>query len=139
MKKLLALTLALCAFSLSSAQLVQEDTPPLASAFEWKQTGDGSSLLVLEAWTLHEAYFAVPFGLDFSAGHGLWLGTRTRIDQPIEAEGVFGYELFARKEVGAVGSARLFVKFSAGVAIGPRTSDRSAATGFFALSAGVGF
>ena len=140
MKRTIATLAAVAAlFAVSNAQLVQEDTPNVASAFEWKQTGDGSSLLVLEAWTLHEAYFALPFGMDFSAGHGVWLGTRTRLDQPIDAEGVFGYELFARKTVGAVGSAQLFVKFSAGVAVGPRTETNSAATPYFALSAGVGF
>ena len=139
MRNTLAILALLCAAPFAQAQLVQEDTPNVASAFEWKQTGDGSSLLVLEAWTLHEAYFALPFGMDFSAGHGVWLGTRTRLDQPIDAEGVFGYELFARKTVGAVGSAQLFVKFSAGVAVGPRTATNSAATPYFALSAGVGF
>ena len=139
MRNTLAILALLCAASFAQAQLVQEDTPNVASAFEWKQTGDGSSLLVLEAWTLHEAYFVLPFGMDFSAGHGVWLGTRTRLDQPIDAEGVFGYEMFARKTVGAIGSAQLFVKFSAGVAVGPRTETNSAATPYFALSAGVGF
>lgn len=140
MKKIITLIAALAVFATSNAQLVQEDTPPLASAFEWKQTGDGSSLLALQAWTLHEAYFAVPFGLDFSAGHGVWLGTRTRLDQPVEAEGVFGYEVYARKEIGgAIGQMQLFVKASAGIAIGPRTETNNAATGYFALSVGVGF
>lgn len=141
MKKLLILSALLLTIAASSpAQLVQEDTPNLASAFEWKQASDGSSLIVLEAWTLHEAYFAVPFGMDFSAGHGVWLGTRTRLDQPIEAEGVFGYEVFARKNVGGtIGSAQLFIKASAGFAIGPRTPDNHALSGYVALSAGIGF
>ena len=141
MKRTLPILAAVVAlFSLSNAQLVQTDTPPVASAFEWKQTGDGSSLLVLQAWTLHEAYFAVPFGMDFGAGHGVWIGTRTRLDQIVEAEGVFGYEVFARKNVGgAIGSAQLFIKASAGLAIGPRSESHSALTGYVALSAGVSF
>lgn len=136
MKHLLALAALLGAFAASPAQLVQEDTPPPISSLEWKQTSDGSSLVVLNAWTLHEAYFAIPFGLDFSAGHSVWVGTRTRLDRLTEAQGVFGWEVYGKKALGGDG---FFVKMGAGFAFGPRTPDHSAFTPYVFFSGGFGF
>lgn len=139
MKRLIALTALVCAFAASPAQLVQNSTPDPATSFEWKQASDGSSLLSLNAFTLAERYFALPFGMDFYAGHAVWLGTRTRLDSPSEAEGVFGYELYGRKPIGSMGGAEFYVKGSAGFCLGPRTAAHSAFTGYLSLSVGIGF
>lgn len=131
--------IALCALALSvvaPAQLVTNSTPDPARSFEWKQTSDGSSLAALTAFTLHEVYVNLPFGMDFYAGHGVWLGTRTRLQSPGEAQGVMGYEWYGLKPIGGDG---FFVKGSLGVAIGPRTNDSKSLTGYAALSAGWRF
>lgn len=120
----------------ASAQLVQNSTPDPARSFEWKQTSDGSSLAVLNAWTLAERYFALPFGLDFYAGHSVWLGTRTRLDRLTDAEGVFGYELYGTKDVGGDG---FYIKGSLGFAVGPRSETHSAFSGYLAFGAGYRF
>ena len=136
MKNLLAAICLFCIFVTVPAQLVQESTPDPARSFEWKQTSDGSSLAVLNAWTLAERYFAIPFGMDFYAGHAVWLGTRTRLDRLTEAEGVFGYELYGTKDIGGDG---FYVKGSVGFAIGPRSENHSAFSGYLAFGAGFRF
>lgn len=140
MKRITPLILALALFAGAQAQLVQPQEVDPAKSFSWKQTSDGSSILALNAWTLHEVYFALPFGFDLSAGHEAWLGTRTRIDRITEAEGVFGYDVYAMKDLGGpIGDLQFFLKAEAGLCIGPRTETQSAFTGYFALSAGARF
>lgn len=124
-------------FASSQAQVVQASDP--GTAFEWKQASDGSSLLAMNALPIAEHYFNLPFGLDFYAGHEFWLGTRTRISSPGDAEGVFGYELYARKNVGSVSGADFFVKAGAGLCVGPHTDRNKALTGYLSLSAGIRF
>lgn len=132
-------TVALCAlatvFATAPAQLVQDTTPKMGSEFEWKLTSDGSVLMALNAWTFHESYFAIPLGFDFSAGHGVWIGSRSNIDRLNDAQAVFGYEVYAKKDLGA----DWFLKGSAGLALGPRTDDHKALTGYLGLSAGKKF
>lgn len=138
MKKLTTVFAALVAlFAVSNAQIVQPSDP--GTSFEWKQTTDGSSLLAMSAFTLHEAYFALPFGLDFYAGHDVWLGTRTRLSNPMDAQGVFGYEVYARKDIGSINGADFYVKGFVGLCLGPRTEDSKALTGYLGMSAGVKF
>lgn len=141
MKKAIATLAAVAAiFAVSNAQLVQEQDVDPAKSFSWKQTSDGSSIVALNAWTLHEVYFALPFGLDASFGHEVWLGTRTRIDRIADAEGVFGYDVYGLKDLGSpIGGLQFFLKGEIGVAIGPRTETNSAFTGYAALSVGARF
>lgn len=141
MKRLILLSTAVLALvSLGSAQLVQEQSPEPMRSWSWKQTSDGSSILALNAWTLHEAYFAIPWGFDLSAGHEAWIGTRTRVDRITEAEGVFGYDVYALKDLGGkVGGLQFFFKAEAGLCIGPRTETQSALTGYLAMSVGARF
>ena len=136
MKRTLLLAALLGAFATSHAQLVQNDTPPIASVYELKLTSDGSTILALNAYTLAERYFALPFGLDFNAGHGVWLGTRTSLKAPGEAQGVLGYEIYGSKEIGGDG---MFILGALGLCVGPRTANLNSLTGFLSLSAGKRF
>jgi len=135
--KRLTLTLALIgAFATSYAQLAQDTTPPLASTFEYKVTSDKSVLMALNLYTLHEVTLDLPWGFDFSAGHGVWLGSRSNLGSLGDAQAVLGYEWYGLKDIGGDG---FYVKAGAGLCIGPRTDDHSALTGYLFLSGGKKF
>lgn len=130
---LFALALAPC---LSPAQLVQTTTPDPATTYDLKLTSDGSTIAALNAWTFHEAYFALPWGLDFYGGWGAFVGTRTSVGSPSDVQAVFGAEMYGVKALGGDG---MFVKLSAGVAVGRYSESRSSMTGFVAVGVGKRF
>lgn len=135
--KFMSVLVAAAIVPMASAQVVTNSTPDPLSSFEYKLTSDGSSLMALNAWTFHEASFNLPFGLDFKAGHGAWLGTRTSLGSFQDVQGVLGYELYIKKDLGA----DWFLKAFGGFAIGPRTDTSNAFSGYLGISAGktVGF
>lgn len=135
MRKLLTIALFALLAIPATAQIATESTPDPAASFEWKLTSDGSVLAALNAWTLHEAHIDLPFGFDFNAGHTVWLGTRTRLKALTDVQGVIGYEWYLSKPLGD----DWFVKGSAGLSLGPRTTDSSALTGYLGISAGKTF
>lgn len=126
-------------FTVSQAQLVTPTTPGPLSAFEWKYTSDGSLLVAANAFTLHEQSINLPFGLDFRAGHGFWLGTRSNVGSVNDAQAVLGYEVYATKDVGSLQGGTFYLKGSLGGCLGPRTGSHSALTGFASVSAGIRF
>ena len=129
MNKLIATVALVCAFAASPAQLVQSDTPEIGTVYSYARTASGSAYL-LSSLPVHEAYFALPFGLDFNAGWGGVYGQRVEGAQ--FAGNVFGAELYGRKKLGASGA---FVKGSLYFVIG----DGQDPDGGFALALGWEF
>ena len=132
MKATLLLVSLLALSTVSPAQLVQPDTPKPLTVYELKVTTDGSTIMALNAWTFAERYYALPFGMEFNAGHGVWLGTRTSIKSPGDAQGVLGYEIYGLKPVGG---DQFFLKVALGACLGPRTESQKALSGFLSVSA----
>lgn len=140
MKRHLALfALVLASVPCLAQQGIEDTTPSPGTAFEWKYSSDGSLLMALNAFTLHEAYFNLPFGLDFGAGAGFWLGSRSSISDVNDAQAVMGFELYGTKNITRIEAGTLFIKGALGLAIGPRTPEHKALTGYASLSAGIKF
>lgn len=116
MKKFNLLALAVLALTVSaSAQIATTENVAPLSLYEYKYVSDGSLLAVTNLYTAHQVKFDLPWGFDFSAGHGLTLGTLTRnVAQADDVRAVFGYELYAAKDFGGDG---IFGKLSFGVAL----------------------